>query len=395
MDNKMYRKRLRNTLNPRNGFYSVVNPSDQRGSALILALLIMMILTMLSGGLITVVITDARLSAAYNNRIQAYYYAKSGMEVAVDTIQQAALELLGTNQGDFYLSGSLSNMTLGLGTYTGQYDDNLDIIVEVEWNGDTGEGKITTTGHHQDVSNSLIREFDYSALINEDALLNPSSEDYVLAEEMIPAWHTTSGRTNGQVSIYGGNNHADPVIWSHTQVIYDDTPSVKTFRSPVMYFVDVHEAEYDSSIRVHPNANGLVLRTNFIKFDGNVVFQHHGIDTGGLRLKTNSSNLIGADIGALDVAGNAAFDYRIYGVLYLEKSIVQEHSGNITEVRPSLGSGFYYFPDGINLALNNSTVEIGLDRLIKVSYADIDLERLGIKDHINHIPGDVNFGHFQ
>jgi Tfp pilus assembly protein PilX len=118
----------------------MVNPSDQRGSALILTLLIMMILIVLSGGLVTTVMTNARLFAAYNNRMQAYYYAKSGMEVAVDTIRQASVDLL-VSQGDFYLWGSLSNMTLALGTYAGQYDDNLDIIVEVEWDGDTGKAK--------------------------------------------------------------------------------------------------------------------------------------------------------------------------------------------------------------------------------------------------------------
>jgi hypothetical protein len=88
------------------------------------------------------------------------------------------------------------------------------------------------------MSNALIREFDYSGLISEDCFLNPSSGNYMLAADMMPAWHATGGCTNGQVSIYGGN-HLKPVIWSHTQVIYDDTPSGKTFRAPVMYFVDV------------------------------------------------------------------------------------------------------------------------------------------------------------
>ncbi len=373
--------------------HRVDGSSDQRGSALITTLLVMMILTVFGSVLITLIGTEARQSVAHNQGIQAYYYARTGIAVAVNTIQQNTQDLLATNQGDFHLWGSLDSMTVAIGSNDWDHDKDLAITVEVNWDGVAGEGQMTSTGWFMGISKVITREFEYSVAISARDLVSPSTGDYIAAGDSKLDWHTTSGRNDGAISSQGGN-HGEPVIWSHDEVIYDDISSEKGFRSPVMYFNDAHESVHDGSIKINSGASGLALNTDFISFRGNVLFECTRSGTGDLELNTHSSDLLGVDIGLLDLNGSAAFANMSYGLLYLNKGIVLEDSGTISDVRPSLESGFYYFPNGIDLGVNNSSTEIGLDRLIEVNYSDINQEKLGIVSHISHISGDVNFGDF-
>lgn len=64
---------------------------NQRGVALILVLWITMLLTVLAGGFISMVRTEAQSVGNYREEVQAYYLARSGLSLAVDKILEGLL----------------------------------------------------------------------------------------------------------------------------------------------------------------------------------------------------------------------------------------------------------------------------------------------------------------
>lgn len=81
-----------------------MNIKNERGYTLVTVLLVIMLLTVLGGAYILAMNFEVRESYRHDNRVQAYYYSRSGVE--------AASEWLITNQSDYFKLGPAGNIML-------------------------------------------------------------------------------------------------------------------------------------------------------------------------------------------------------------------------------------------------------------------------------------------
>lgn len=371
------------------------------------ALIVTLIVMIVAPVIVLSMNTDAINATSHNNRVHAYYYARSGIEYVVDTIMKDFEDLLinNVNNDDFYFYGSLeSNIILVKGTYTTGHEDEKILIV-VEWDGKNG--KIVSSGKHSGVTEKITREFyfDKSSVtdVTMEILFNigefqlgsdPGAEDDL-------SWYSVDGGVGNLGSISQNSGYTEePVRWTFTQVIYDGDNKSVDFSAPIMYFTDTHAEDYNSALKLNANSNRLTLKTNFIAFYGNVYFDEGNNQMGELVLEvyreigdaSKTATLKGSDISAkgLKTLGNQwPSSDTLYGLVYFkpyetstqESTVIKVKNKVKSYVNSSVVPGFYYFPDGVNLAKNNST-GFGLESLVPVGFTDIDFSKLNIKSYL-------------
>jgi len=393
---------------------------NEKGASLAIVLIVLMLMIAVTPVVVLSMTTEGKQSKQYNDSFQAYYYAKSGIEITVSLIEKYTKEYLVENTADFYLYGSLEKgLKNSLETkkelgenfdYKKAFENgdiNEDIFVEVQWDSKEGTGKIISMGIYQGDKKRIMRDFsfNYSGSITADNLFDYS--DFIVLDDN--EWY----KPKGQIRNMEGYKNK-PVVWSNEKngnIIYDDNNSAYgTFTAPIMYFKDKFMyfkdkdgKEYKSSLKIKKNAENLTFEANFIWFEKNLVFEFQNGKIGNLKLMTFKakqdndklleSNLFGEDINE-KLDKNVAEKDTKYGLIYIGNDIkvFDVNGSNINGLKEeALLNGFYYFPEGISLYNE-------IDKLIEVNFKDIDFEKLNIrKDWLNNINNNdkIEFGEYQ
>ena len=344
---------------------------DQKGAALIVTLLVMMVLTILGGGIIVSLGAEVKQTATHNNRIQAYYYAKSGSETVKALFETDLLKLV--DETPFYLYGSIDGLVKESGLYTSTDHDDKEILVKIT-KPSTNTINITSTGRNQSGVAKVQFEFAYTLSSGTNKAIPPTGDD---ANNAGPGdgnldWHRDNGRIQPGA---GAKTSEKPVVFDIQQVIEKFENSGQSFKAPAMYFMN----EPDSILLKFP----LTLISDFISFYGNIDGKGQGAHNGDLMIYINNSTIDGSQITG-GIPGTS------YGIVYIGGTT--KHGNTILTLdTPS----YYYFPNGTNLTRQSSNGGLyGVDDLIKINdLATVDFSKLGVS--INNGSATISPGVYQ
>ena len=357
--------------------------SDEKGYALPLVFVIMLVLALLSTALWFYGTSETTQVSRQEKRARAYYYALSGIGITEKILDDdKGINLLKTGDDPFYLSGPLGSEPVD-NEYEWELSftepaNGVDISVKVNYEiKSLGliTGEIISKGHYLGVTRTIQRDFQYVMVANAADL------DWIIL--------TGNLRIN-----WGENIDRDfdyPVEFSTEDgdAIDVSAAAERFISAPIMFFKNRPD-----SIIMKFNSERVSLIADQLFFDGNIIFTRDNNDkTGKLALKLrgegfSAENIISIiednnlDIGDvlefLDGTGLTVDNintYSNYGVLclgalvpeditlpegentfpvdiYTERStrdyIIEGEGGNT-----SLGPGWYFFPDledGLNLS---------------------------------------------
>lgn len=426
--------------------------NNEKGTGYAIILILLMLMIAVAPVAVIAMTTEGKHSKQYNDSFQAYYYAKSGIEMTISLLEKDPKKYL--KEDGFLLYGTVETglkNSIDHNEYfknKGEEDfENEDIFVkvEVQWDSDSkkGKGKIISTGTYQGDKKKIIRDFSFSSegsgsdneTITAEELFNFDGDEFYELIKDVNNPHNRWYKNIGQV-VNKERYKNKPVIWSNESngnIIYDDNQSVfATFTAPIMYFKD--KIKYyqkkssnntiNGSLLIKDNATKLTLESNFIWFEENIIFEYksnNDKNIGKLTLKTFKakegssgdksleSGLTGNDIAQkLGVEIAEEDKNKKYGLIYIGNDIILFDTKNSQKDGEATLSGFYYFPEGISLYWNviekkdenNVIKEIILpekNKLIPVNFGDIDFEKLKIKKWLNNTGNNdkIEFGKYQ
>ncbi|MFO7611457.1 MAG: hypothetical protein R6W99_03075 [Clostridia bacterium] len=122
---------------------------NEKGNALILVIIIMVVLVALAPALVLAANTEIKQATRYENRTQAYYYARSGIENALEWLIDG-YQLNADYDGEDYIAGSMA----ALAKYDTAQGSTSEINVSVQTM-NANEIKIVSTGIYNGVPMEL------------------------------------------------------------------------------------------------------------------------------------------------------------------------------------------------------------------------------------------------
>lgn len=306
------------------------------------AMIFAFIIMVLAPVILMITGTVAKNATNHNKKVIAYYNARSGIDYAAQIIEGDLCDLL---MGEpLYFYGSLeTGLTLVKNNYPEDHV-NEEIFVEVKW--EDGGGELIAIGRNKDVKETLVREFTMGGTGEITEYILFYYEDYP------------------DISHIGEDTEGVPVKWLPVTFTGDEY----FYEFPVMYFTGICLVEHD--------CKNISLTGNFIYFGGDIIFKYpEGDPWGSICLRTLDTQITG------DVLGHN------YGLVYFKGDILLE-CGDDKSLLKSLGPGFYYFPDNLDLfaidaRMGGITVIYGLNNLIPVDFNQIDFGGLNIISSLN------------
>ena len=371
--------------------------SDEKGYALPLVFVIMIVLAMLSTALWFYGTSETTQVSRQEKRARAYYYALSGIGITEKILDDdKGINLLKTGGDPFYLSGPLGSGPYDWDLAFTEPANGVDVAVEVNYEKVSDgliTGEIISEGHYLGITRIIKRDFIF----------------VMLGSAFDLGWYRTQGNTT---RIHWGEN-IDRSIDYPVEFVTDDNEPIhvnanadRFLEAPGMFF-----AIEPDSIFVESNSERVRLITNYILFDGNIIFEENNNNRGELALELRDEILSGKHL--MDVPdyedylepvdstiplGNLLIAENFYGVLCLgedpdgvgEIDIYRYYNviGNqyardyiLKDGEDSLlGRDWYLFPDlvgGLNLADDNDLKQ--LIRIIDISKFDFSMFGLGLK----------------
>ncbi|OEF98332.1 hypothetical protein BHF68_01235 [Desulfuribacillus alkaliarsenatis] len=362
------------------------NIKNQRGIALPLVVMVMISLLIVGGAFATYTYSEINQTTREDHNLQAYYLARSGVELALDLMRNSEYEI-GGRPYSFYFYGtpeegdfSLEQMSVSSGI-EGYYDtsrkrladiffaDNpsatdSEIIVCVISEHPSGApgttGSIVVRGKYRSGTQYLIRNFVYNAggFPSTFPDSNDSFWNELDAKDRTNQWLNPSGKIQPGNP---GHSSDEPVIIrsrSNNEIAMDNN-GTRPIAAPAIYFLDDMVVDHHDGLQY--------VYANFIYFSGEILLEQHSPSrVGAIVLRTNEA--IGCELPTQE-------DDKKRGVVYFSDKIwvYDTHGQNRIEEKVMLSelqSGYYYFEDGTDLS---SAYDIQ-NKLIKINNPqEIDL----------------------
>lgn len=350
---------------------------NQEGGYVFLAVLVVILLLSLLGGAYVLATNfELRQSQRHSDSKQAYYHARSGVEITVNALMKNADTFFNETNEPFYFKGdldSLNEVSFGFGEFDNYSDE--DFVSVVEWDGE--KGTIRSTGYYNREQYIVRRSFQVADGDIDIRIPLSSSADARSADDGLEWINVNNGRLNIPNNTED-STHDGPVLFSNKDgedsnyiVITEGDAgghSSRSLTAPIMYFTD----EPDSLHMDNQNAI-LNLETDVLVFNGNVLLgPHNQRFRGSINLSTHNSTLTGADIQEAGNPHSPIDPGARYGLLYIGGDFVCYKTGDLLFSQ----SGYFYFPHGIELG-NDGKLD-AYTHLVPVDEGDINLGKLGI-----------------
>lgn len=305
--------------------------ATNKGSALLYTLLLMAIIIAFSGPLITTLYTEMRASFYHKDRAQAYYYARTGAEMALGFVNSDLSEIL-------YIYGDLESQSSNSFAVGATVDGDYPIIASIEKKEDRIE--IRSQGRAQRIMErvEITIPFLLSLPETEDPIeLFPVDTDDWRAgtdEEGGTGWVEVLGGGKGRIRSDNSPYPGDP---KECAVIFPDGITVEhqegqqefSFYAPYLLFENT-----PISLEIK-SGNTLHLYSQFLLFYGQVIFDQPG----GHKHSQLTLNILRESD---ESCGEGLQDVE-QGLVYFYHDVVWNR-GNTTET--IIESGAYYFQDG-------------------------------------------------
>ncbi|MCX8129144.1 MAG: hypothetical protein N3I35_03470 [Clostridia bacterium] len=296
-----------------------MNLLNKKGAALVQVLLVLVVFSILITAFISVSTAEVFLGEGYNRETQAYFNARSGLDITLKLLQTTPPAV------SFYLYGDLNNVTnIVSGDYISGANtaaDNSAYVVYYHKVG--GVTNIDSTGN----VNGTRKFIKYIPPTTSGGAISPG----------VPPVGPGSAYDGGSASSDGvtwfdsdtGRLIADntaltlPIILNHPSGLFKQEGYTITFKAPAAYFTEGTGIEIKKT---------LILIADFIYFSGPITLGPGNVNNTELILHINKSEIKGRDIGGI-VNGPQ------YGVVYIGSTV----QGTGTS------PGYYYFQDGTDL----------------------------------------------
>lgn len=310
---------------------------SEKGAALPIVLIVMLVLIILASALLNVSMANVRQSIHENNRLQAYNLARSGIELAVRKLE------VETETNIYTDIAELEPMMTAFSTSTITDLPNASFSVSFVTSGYTVEEtvKIDGTGTYNGVTETASLILDVSS-----PYLNPKN------------WIN-----NGWIVNDGLFSKDDAFIVfrtkkniGHAVKKVGNTSAPTTFIAESLHFMDTAESV---SLEVVSN-RPFTLEANLITFITQICIPDNGSGELYLNVLYGGQGLLGPDGLPLKPG---------YGVVYLPGGIVKRNGSNYTQI---FAGGYYYYNGNTNIAGQSLNLASIGDRakLIKITDAN-------------------------
>lgn len=339
----------------------------QQGIVLPIVLVIMIILSVLGIALIGRMTFDTRVQRFSEDRMQAHYLARSGLEIGRSIGESDAYR----NQAFFTygnLLGSTSDWEFGTSSLP-TAAQNYQVAISTEKDETTGRYKMTATGRYN--GQKCVLNYTFPILSSSDGTL-PSADPPVPADA-IPASQTNpQWLAEGNTVLNSSGESTIPVKFTGTALDYKNTGNVVTLKAPQIFF------SFNNNNTTLTTMQTLNVYANLTAFYCKLDLDSK--NKSSLTLYTYNSTLYGQDIGG---SRNVK-----YGLVYFDSTVLMRgfpFTFTVNNVSKTLGPGYYYFPEG-------TTVSVSPDSLIPISDpASVNLSKLNIQVSSGEIlPGLYN-----
>lgn len=306
---------------------------NEKGAALPIVLIVMLVLIILASALLTVSMANVKQSIYQNNRIQAYNLARSGIELAVRKLEVATETNIYTDITE------LEPIMIAFGSPT---------ITDLP--GASFSVSFVTSGYSIEETVKIVGTGTYNGVTETTSLTLDVSSPYLNPKNWI---------NNGWIVNDGLFSKADAVIVfrtkkniGHAVKKVGNTSAPTTFTAKSLHFMDTAESV---SLEVVTN-RPFTLEANLITFVTQISVPDNG--SGELYL-----NVLGGGPGLLGPDGLPLKNG--YGVVYLPGGVVKRNGSNYTQIFPG---GYYYFNGNTALAGQSLNIALIGDRgkLIKI-----------------------------
>ncbi len=190
-------------------FDNYVDIKNERGSALVLVVLIVVVISLLSAPFINATVLEARSAAANEQKIKSYYLARSGADVSLEWLSLNLEDFLNINEydGEAYLYGNLDD---GFQASNDEPIDDNSIIVKISRNGPLinidADGKYSNVTEKVQIAVNLLQQL---SIPDFTMAIFASSGNTVPAVEL-----TGSSKIYGDVSINATVDGSVELAWS-------------------------------------------------------------------------------------------------------------------------------------------------------------------------------------
>ncbi len=351
--------------------------SNEKGYALPIVLIVMIVLVVLSTVLWNFSSAETVQVGMGESRAKAHYLARSGLSVTERVIEDRIYMLIDEDEKDVFIYGSLEkesnpfNWELKYGVYNGEHDDE-DIVIIIGWekieadNVEYGvEGTIISRGYYLGVEEKIVRDFKLLEVVDGKNL----------------GWVMNVGANKGRLKPGQSYEWDSPVSFSGDDGdgVYVQDASVGTLSAPYMAFND----KPDSLINKHSNSE-VDLAVNHISFQGNIVFEKEGkfyINTRDAEVFTRNDLEHGLELGYLQLLADDEIEYDNYGLLHLDVGAdIKDSNGDPVYKDETWADKFdtgtesyYFIPELPNKGLDLSDPDY-LGKLIKIN----DIEQFDV-----------------
>lgn len=328
---------------------------SHKGSALIIALMVLLVFSILSAALLNMAFFEGKSSIRAEQYKQAYYLARSGQEIMLSLLNKNKEEL---NHLPVYIYGSIEEgFAYSRGSYSNNHNDESIVAVAV---GANGEGIIISYGNVDGAIERIELTFHYGSELEQGTPPSPPAGGVSAGSddegEGALNWYNSN---NGKIKQGTGSYEGDVTFRnSSNKAVITLENNRSTLIADSMYFDDA-----PVSLVVTTNST-LTLFADLISFRGVIDIDEHSLEdhNGRLILNTNNSKIMGQEIG-----GHTDVNY---GIVFLGSG-VRLNGAPFSGIVPNC---FYYFPENVNL---NS--QQGINELIKIEdLGSIDFDKLGL-----------------
>src|SRR5213593_3597517 len=216
---------------------------DERGAALVLALMVLLTLTGLALAILSVSAFEPQISRNHNDTVRARYVAEAGIEYAYDT--------LATNVSSWntYLAGATCLQGAVLGTANsslpglGRVHGTFTVRVRNDCNaGDdklTGVGLDTITGHCAEVAGTATLDANCRVIVTSTGTIGNTTRTItvVVAKTEVPATNAALAFPGLQADV---NLIGPSVVIDGRDTKMADTPGAPTGTAPAVYGISVN-----------------------------------------------------------------------------------------------------------------------------------------------------------
>jgi len=217
--------------------------ADERGAALVLALMVLLTLTGLALAILSVSAFEPQISRNHSDTVRARYVAESGIEYAYDT--------LATNVSSWntYLAGATCLQGAVLGTANsslpglGRVHGTFTVRIRNDCNaGDdklTGMGLDTTTGHCAEVAGTATLDANCRVIVTSTGTIGNTTRTItvVVAKTGVPATNAALAFPGIQADV---NLIGPSVVIDGRDTKMADNPGAPTGTAPAVYGISVN-----------------------------------------------------------------------------------------------------------------------------------------------------------